>query len=430
MLDLKIGHHQKRSKSLTDSSELDVKKRFGFDWEIFDVIVSGQSAIDSATRLRIRTVDQAVHFMNCYGYDLENPIEKAELFGNFQESLSFIRRFFLAPNNPEGLKIEIPRKIAELTDITQLLMLASAEASADTNPAQTLTTLWSCAIIKVMHTIAHMDKDLRTNYFKDIQTQIFDRFYKHIHTDSNGQLYLGKEEKDIARVDLIAFESKPKKGRDSVLLKLLHKSENVAEDIFDRVGIRFVTKNKLDALRVIKYLKDRYVLMPANIKPSRSRNNLVDLKEFSKELERVLKSAETINDQKSVAKIEKKLNDYLEKHTLLANKDDNPHSSKSYRAIQFTCRQLIKIKNPLYDDLKIIKSAKLPEELTKVAERLDLRNLQKEIRFFYPYEVQLFDEKTHLENLAGESSHTNYKKGQVQTALKRVMGELSRFSEK
>lgn len=403
-------------------------KRYEFDWETLGVIVSGQSAIDSGGTLRIRSPEEAIRFMECYGYEIDNPIERAELFGNFQEALSFIRRYFLQPDNAEGLKLDVPRKISELSDIGQLLLLAS-----NTAPGQTLTALWACAIIKVMHTIAHMDKDLRSNYFTDIQTQILDRFYKVVHRDDTGQVYLGRDERDSDRVDLVTFESKPKKSRDSVLLKLLHKPENVAEDIFDRVGIRFVTANRFDALRVVKFLKDRYVIMPANIKPSRSRNTLIDIARFQEKLTVALRQAEdgTLSEDKLYSKLIEACDD--EAATSEAGSAENPHTSKHYRGIQFTARQLIKIKNPLYDDLKSIKSAMkgtaVPEEIGKIIERLDLRNIQKEIRFFYPFEVQIFDEGSHRENLAGRSSHSNYKKSQIQTAMRRVLGELMRFSE-
>jgi uncharacterized protein (TIGR04562 family) len=281
-----------------------------------------------------------------------------------------------------------------------------------------------------MHTIAHMDKDLRSNYFTDIQKQILDRFYKFISTDEKGQLFLGRDARDPERVDLLSFESKPKKGRDSVILKLLHKPENVAEDIFDRVGIRFVTKTRFDAIRIVKYLKDRYVIMAANIKPSRSRNTLVDTKNFTEAIERLMREVDT--GKITPGDLHEKLIEYCERTESEGGERDNPHTSKDYRALQFTGRQLIKIKNPLYDDLKAIKGAMkgttLPDEIARIAERLDLRNIQKEIRFFYPFEVQIFDEKSNQDNLAGRSSHTNYKKSQIQMAMRRVMGELMRFS--
>ena len=53
-------------------------------------------------------------------------------------------------------------------------------------------SLWAEVVLKVMHTILHIDKDLRTKYFSTIQTQILDNYYRFIHRE-NGQLFLGEE---------------------------------------------------------------------------------------------------------------------------------------------------------------------------------------------------------------------------------------------
>jgi uncharacterized protein (TIGR04562 family) len=279
-----------------------------------------------------------------------------------------------------------------------------------------------------MHTIAHIDKDLRSSYFADIQKQIFDRFYKSIHRDAEGKLFLGDNPDDLFRVDLVAFETKPKKSRDSIILKLLHKSENVAEDIFDRVGIRFVTHTPLGALQVIKYLKDKMIVMAPNIKPSRSRNTLVYIEGFRTQLAQLLNAA----DQKTTPPAMTAQNFAREVEQITqptATNLENPHSSEHYRAIQFTCRQLIKLRNPLYDDLKelksLVKAKPVDDDILKTIERIDLKYTQREIRFFYPFEVQVVDIKSAEENEKGKSAHSEYKRSQIFAAMKRVMGALA-----
>ncbi|MEN9723899.1 MAG: hypothetical protein RJB38_1885, partial [Pseudomonadota bacterium] len=350
-------------------------------------------------------------------------------FGNFQEALSFIRKTFLQPENPEGLKLDIPRKIVELTDVRDLFLMASLSYPAqNSDPPGFLLRDMACSVLKVMHTIAHIDKDLRSPYFPECQKQIFDRFYRVIHRDDQGALFLGERADDPERVDLVAFETKPKKARDSTLLKLLHKSENVAEDIFDRVGIRFVTKTPLDALRVIKFLKDRMILMPPNIKPSRSRNSLVDLEAFRKGWEEVYRRWE----RREVADAE--VGAELERLARYPGADpDNPHSSKFYRAIQFTSRQLIKFRNPVHDELREIRqlgrqvdagNQDALKTLLERIEKMDLKKTPREVRFFYPFEVQLMDLASYEENERGRSAHSEYKRAQVQTAMRRVLGGL------
>ncbi|MCM2279651.1 MAG: TIGR04552 family protein [Oligoflexia bacterium] len=398
-----------------------LRGKYDFNWDVLDVIVTGRSSIDSPTGFQLKTLDEAQRFIESYGYDLENPIERAEVHGNFQEALNFIRKNFLHPDNPEGLRLEIPRKVVELSDVRELFLMASCNLPGQSADTQGLFLRnWACALLKVMHTIAHIDKDLRSSYFGDLQQQIFDRFYKVIHRDSEGALYLGERDEDPLRVDLVAFETKPKKSRDSTILKLLHKPENVAEDIFDRVGIRFVTYTRLDALRVIKYLKEKMIVMPPNIKPSRSRNTLVELDYFREQMGALLLRAE--QGELSEAELARELE--LIARPPLVN-PDNPHSSEFYRAIQFTCRQLIKLRNPLYEDLKGLKtlarSKEVDPEMLKALERVDLKYLQREVRFFYPFEVQLVDRKSAEENEKGRSAHSEYKRAQVQTAMKRVM---------
>jgi uncharacterized protein (TIGR04562 family) len=405
------------------ASSQQLLKKYDFRWEVLDILIGGMSIIDSnagLTALRTDQPDGVDRFIKSYGYDLNNPIESAEAFGNFHEAIGFIRKYFLYPENPEGIRNEIPKKILEITDIKELFILARTHQDRHIKD-------WSCAILKVIHTICHLDKDARGPYFPDIQRQIFDRFYKVIHRDDAGNLYLGEKPEDPLRVNLVSVQSKPKKTRESTLVKLLHKPENVAEELFDVVGIRFVTKTKLDALRVVKYLKDLMIVMPANIKPSRSRNSLINLETLRPALEEMLSLVEKnqITEEAFLNNIESILSETHSTHEA-----NNPHTNAEYRSIQFTGRQLIKLTNPLFENLKRLKqdskkeAASLPDSVREQIEKLELNMLQKEVRFFYPYEVQITDEQSALENEKGASAHSEYKNAQLQTAMKRVLGRL------
>jgi uncharacterized protein (TIGR04562 family) len=409
-----------------------LKSKYDFTWEVLDVIISGRSSIDSPNGFQTSGRDEATRFLESYGYNPQDPIEAAEILGNFQEALNFIRKQFLQPDNPQGLPIEVPRKILEVSDVRDLLLMASHQFPGQSNDTSGNNLRnWACSLLKVMHTIAHIDKDLRSPHFADIQKQIFDRFYKVVFRDDEGHLFLGEGISDLMKIELVAFETKPKKARDSIILKLLHKPENVAEDIFDRVGIRFITRTRLDAIRVVKYLKDKMIIMPPNIKPSRSRNTLVDLDFFRAGMQDVVLKASKGDGFATELDMVRALEEAAQPPRV---NPDNPHSSEFYRSIQFTGRQLIKLTNPLYDELKELKSlmkkaskeggGDFLQKTEKIVERIDLRNLQREVRFFYPFEVQVVDEKSNDENEKGRSAHSEYKRAQGQTALKRVMGSL------
>lgn len=414
-----------------------VLKTLDFHSEVLDVLIGGRSTIDSPIGFEIRTATDAQRFIESYGYQLSDPIEAAEGLGNFQESLNFIRRYFLySAENPDGLKLEVPRRILELTDVRELLLVASApEGSRESKVEPGIGSIrdWGCALLKVMHTVAHMDKDLRSPYFSTIQKQILDRYYRNIHregADGSGALYLGEKSDDPLRVNLVEFQTKPKKSRDSILLKLLHKPENVAEDIFDRVGLRFITHTKVDAVCVVKYLRDRMIVSPPNIKPSRSRNSLLS----TEQLKNALAEARTATRNTGTHPLNQpvKFLEWLEEKIRLPQtaSSDNPHSSDHYASIHFTCRQLIKVENPNFAEMRELKQLakkgiSLPQEVLQVLDRIDLKHVQREVRFFYPYEVQIMDERSFIENEQGRSAHKEYKRAQRRTAQLRVMGNLA-----
>lgn len=388
--------------------------------DVMDLMLRGRSVIDSYHGIPIRSVEAADDFLSKYGYDLDNPVESAEVMGNYREAVRFIIKYFLKPENPEGAELEIPRMFFELSDVRELFVWA-----ADKSIDQVLRTRWACAILRVMHAISHLDKDLRHEFFPEIQKQIFDRFYKEIHT-VGGQIYLGAPSHPDA-VALVKLHTKPRKARDSVILKLLHKKETLAEDVFDQIGIRFVTKTRVDVVRVLKYLRDRYIVMSMNIRPSRSRNTLIDPKLYRRtwrEVEQAVLKGEFHNKEW----VNEILEGALAKGYSEASSDiQNPFSSGNYQSIQFTCRQLIKFRSPVYDDIKSLR-AKLRNsedpEIKALLDRLDLSSFTKEQRFFYPFEVQILDEKAHEEAESGRASHAAYKAAQTKQAMERVLGQL------
>lgn len=409
------------------------RRKYDFDWESMGVIIGGTSVIDTRGGLSgcaMHTSEDASRFLESYGYVIDDPIEAAEVLGNFHEALNFIRSTFLQPGNPDGARLQIPRKIVEITDFKHLLMMA-----AMTYPGQMSDLAgrnlrdWACAVLKVVHTIAHIDKDLKVSYFTDVQKQIFDRFYRLIHRDDQENLHLCEKLGDPAAVPLVAFQTKPKKSRESILLKMLHKQENATEDIFDRVGIRFITKSKFDVLRVIKVLKDNMAIMSANVRPKRSRNTLFQLDRFIERYQKI--HPDFVDGEITEEEFLARMSDSIE--PMPRNPEVNPHSSEHYRSIQFTGTQLIKLKNPLFESIRnlnsIAKKEELSEKMSTAIKKVDMKFLKREVRFFYPFEVQIMDELSHEENEKGRSAHSEYKRAQIRTAMGRVLGPLLKAEE-
>ena len=188
-----------------------------FDWEAMELVLGGRSALDSELFVGSNFQDEQIRrFLLGYGLDPDDTVTKSELFGNFQEALQFVRRYFLREGSENGLDLKIPNSILMITNVDELfLMIMKRELKRNREEA-----LWAEAILKIMHTILHVDKDLRLNYFQSIQTQIFDRFYKYLYRDDAGKLFWRLEENK--NIPLVDFETKSRKTRDSAVIKLLH----------------------------------------------------------------------------------------------------------------------------------------------------------------------------------------------------------------
>jgi uncharacterized protein (TIGR04562 family) len=390
-----------------------------FNWETFDVVCSGKSSLDAKNYLtELYDKDQVANFLNGYGFNISDPVEGAELFGIFQEALQFIKRYFLIEGNPEGLPLKVPNYLYTITNISELFLAATGNSNFK---LKTEESLWAGVVLKVMHTILHTDKDLRARYFSTVQQQIFDRFYKFIHRDNENRLFL-KNETGVS-IALFDFQTKAKKTRDSIIIKLLHKQENVAEELFDRIGVRIITYNKLDTLRVIKFLHTNYVIMINNIKPSRSQNTLVDLNLLRRKVFGLYKMA--VRNQLAEEEFYQKMNTLIaESYPRIAGQSEkNIHSSEEYRAIHFTGRQLIKYRNPFMASFNEVRKLALKDKENPLSQSLlslDTSAISRDVRFFYPFEVQITDYESHLKNTQGEASHHEYKRSQLRSAMKRI----------
>ncbi len=390
---------------------------YGFNWETLDVVCSGKSSLDATNYLtELHDKNQVANFLYGYGFDITDPVESAELFGIFQEAVQFIKRYFLKEGNPEGLDLKVPNYLFTITNISDLFLAATGHSTVK---LKTEEQLWAGVVLKVMHTLLHTDKDLRYRYYSTIQQQIFDRFYKFIHRDESNHLYLKNE--TGTSIPLFDFQTKAKKTRDSIVIKLLHKQENVAEELFDRIGVRIITHNKLDALRVIKFLHRNHVIMINNIKPSRSQNTLVDLSLLRKKMFTLYK--ETIRKRLPEQEFYQRLNSLIDNCIPSKLTHDNQHTLEEYRAIHFTGRQLIKYRNPFMTSFNEVRKQALKDKQNPLSQsllHLDTSPISRDVRFFYPFEVQITDQESHGKNTQGEASHAEYKKSQLKSAMKRI----------
>jgi len=335
-----------------------------FPFHILRAIIGGTSAID-LDALRVDDLADADSFLQAYGYDLSHAADRAAVDDIRRRSVSFLEEVLLDPGE------QIPLSVRDTTDIRRHLVEVSTQRP-------TTSSLWACALLRVMHATAHADSDLAERFGAQIRAQVLGRFRPHITRGPHG-LRLGD-------LPLLSFEERGEKPPHSVILKLLQKPENVAAAVFDRVALRFVTADRLSALLVVRYLRAHHIIQFANIKPSRSRNSLVDLER----LERTLRDAE-IDPETLVADVQ------AWPYPQAADSRTNPHSGRTYHAIQFTCRQRIRVTD----------------------------GSGSELAFFFPFEVQILDRESYDESRIGDAAHAAYKARQREVCRRRVLGPLA-----
>jgi uncharacterized protein (TIGR04562 family) len=278
-----------------------------------------------------------------------------------------------------------------------------------------------------MHTIAHIEGAFRYSDIDVARDEIIARIQTVVAYDERGDAWIQYGDQ---RLKLHKLEWKTQKSRDSVLLKLLHKRANVAETIYDMLGVRFITENQSDVMQVVKILQQSHVISFPNAIPSRSRNSIVDPEAFRAYVEQV--RSDYMLGKISSQDFQSRLESMIISPPVVDK--ENLHSGSEYRAIQMTCRQLIRTPKPLTTLRK-----NLQVELEKmpvgnvfsrhVAELISvLRNISKltgEDEFsFFPFEVQVMDEQSWSINSTGKASHSKYKKSQLKAARRRVLNEI------
>jgi len=369
--------------------------------EVTQVILGGGSPID-LEGLRIHSHEEAWTFAFNYGYDMSVPAQRARVVHVYEDAVDFLEGVVL-----EGTDLHVPNELRSLGDPLDLLIWASERP-------RTLSGRWSCAILRVMHTLFHVDHNVNLRFLPEIQRQVFNRYDQHLVCEEGRWFLRGAYE-----VPLTAVERKENKDRVSMLLKMLHKPENVAETIYDQIGIRFVAEDKLGVLMVIRFLLDHHVLMPTHIKPSRSRNLLIDMEALDAWMME-LPPAFCIQDLSPAER--EALSATLALKT--PGKDQNPFSSKDYAAVQFTARTLVRLPSPATRALETLQSRLQTMGDTELSDLVSIPELieeQEEFTFFFAHEVQVMEQSGFQNSRSGPASHTEYKQRQRDAARRRVL---------
>lgn len=401
----------------------DIKKKlldeWTFSWPIMNVLIGGRSSID-LPEIQIAGFDEATLFLRSYGYDPDKIHDARLMHAAICESISFIERWLMPKEWKNG--IQPPDEVLLCSDPRDLLLWA-----CDRSPDKQQKRMWSCAVLRVMHTIAHIEGAFRYSSIDVARDEIVARIQSVVAYDERGDSWV---QFDDQRIKLHKLEWKTQKSRDSVLLKLLHKRANVAETIYDMLGVRFIAEHQSDVMQIVKLLQKSHVISFPNAIPSRSRNSIIDPDVFRTTVDQML--SEYMMGKISSEEFQIRL-ESMQIDPPVMDKE-NLHSGSEYRAIQMTCRQLIRAPRPLTTLRKNLQAEleKMPlgnlfsrhiAELVSVLRNISRLSGDDEFSFF-PFEIQVMDKNAWSINSTGKASHTKYKKSQLRAARRRVLNEI------
>lgn len=356
-----------------------------FDDSSLSVVAGGASALDRKS-LDIHGLDEAESFLRTYGYQITNPDDLERLWYFHRRALVLISEKLLISleNLPEELKSK-----DKLKDIRNLLIYAS---QTENKNLQT----WSCALLRCMHVFVHAETDLFGSFAEEIQKQILTPFENSVKQEEVLQLRSFQKEGHPS-IDLYDFQTKPFKTSSSTVIKLLAKPDALAVKVFDKIGVRFITKSIFDSFQVIRFLVEENLISFPQIMPDQSSNNMYPVAEFIAVCERLKKKYPT--EHKLTSKnIDRLLLKKIGNQSAFLGlfRKENPHSSKDFRYIKFITRQLIKIQPS---------------------------GGGKAFSFFYPFEVQIMNDEAFKKIHSGDSDHSSYKNRQITAAVKRLFPE-------
>lgn len=357
-------------------------RRFVLNWGFLGAIADGASAID-LVGLAVRNMEDARQFAREYGYDVDDPAVLRRIGRAHAEAVRFIVDTFL-----DGRSQLIPPDVAAPDDILRLLVYASRHARQNRQ-----RRLWACAVLKVMHGVFYIDNDLKLRHFDAVRRQVFGGLDAVLRPTADGGCELTDGEMVLP---IVRFERKSNKGRHSILLKLLQKSNYVASDVCDRLGVRMVFATRFECLLALQVLQRAHLVSVTNVVSHRTRNNLLDL-DAAREMYaryRTRLEASATYPAELFAQIDAEMEADPSRLGAIAN----PHSDNSYRSVQVTVRKMI-----------------------HVPARPDAAD-EQDADFFFDYEIQLLDGASYEQTLHGPASHEAYKQRQIETARLRVLG--------
>lgn len=341
------------------------------DLEAIRLILDGTSVIDWH-KLDLDTLDKVDSFLRVSCVDPQDEDDMERLRFVLNQAVNYLE---------EHQGIRLPDDLRNPEDVRQVFVAASTW-SGRFRRHQAM----ACMILKLMHTINHMEAAELKHRLPISEAELIDRVERSIISHADEMRHSG--------YPLQAFYSS-RKTRTSVISKLLSKRESIAATLYDKIRFRIVVETPEELLSLLAYLARN--LFPMNyVIPDESHNNLLDLR---RALQRTPRLAEL---SKSLQRLS---NDEPSEQAQL-----NPFSSRSYRVINFIVDYPIRV-----DDILAKEGITATYLLGRIV--------------YVMVEFQLVDSVTATTNEEGPNAHGLYKGRQKKVVEERLLrGSLKKNS--
>lgn len=342
-------------------------ERFGVrELEEIRLILRGGSVIDWR-RLNFQNREEVDAFLRLCLFRPGEPADDARMRAILEESVEYLRSVY---------RYRVADEVAEPETIHDLFLIASNVG------AHRKWRRIACIVLKVMHTIYHIDSREMLHRLPIASETLARRVDERVRAWSAVLREHG--------APVVEFTGSVK-SRESTITKLLSKRESVATQIFDKVRYRIVTEEKRDILPIMNHLTNH--LVPFNlVVPAQTENTLLSFSGL----------IESVSDfQELVPRLQLDPYEATELEWEKKKGRINQFSGKSYRILNFI--------------------ADVPVRLDEFQPALEPVGEPREpIIVFVPVEFQLLDRETASNNEIGENSHERYKRRQQLRVLRRL----------
>ena len=328
------------------------------DLETVRLILQGNSIIDW-NRANFRTLEEAERFLDLHHFSFSKPNDVRRLRYLRDSAVTYLEDQF---------QLRFPDDIKYAQDLRSIFLMASQTGGFRRKQ------ILCCVVLKLMHVLQHLDAaELRHQIplaeadLLNIAAQKIDRVGREMMTSG---------------LPIVSFYGS-RKARNSIITKLLAKSENIAATVFDKLRYRIVTQRAQDILPTLAWMT--HYLFPFNyVIPGESHNNLATLQEMAKEgvYEDVLSSLESNGIDQEVR----------------FEKDENSFSGSNYRIINFI--------------------VDVPVRIDHVIQSSQYQTLGHVL--YVMVEFQILDKETAIQNEEGDSAHRLYKQRQLEQVRVRL----------